>query len=114
MKELKEIESYNGQAALLLSSSTDKIAQDPEQAKEKERESKNPDQGKGNRTRYLMKRASPGITPPPRTGDGSWTHYQPKRASPETSPPLAESRNKSNMLPFKKSYAETQTIPSTG
>ena len=61
-----------------------------------------------------MKRASPGITSPPRTGDGSWTHYQPKRASPETSPPLAESRTNPTCCPSKRATPRPKRPPAPG
>ena len=89
MKELKEIESCNVPTASLLSSSADKIARTLEQERGRDKEDQDPDQGKGNWTRYLMKRASPVTISPPATGKGTWTRYLMKRAGPETTSPSA-------------------------
>ena len=110
-KELKETESYNGQAALLLSSSTDEIAQAQEQTKKQGQITNNHDPEKENRPRYLTKRSSAGTTAPPRTGDGSGTHDQPKRANPETSPPLAESRKIPKGCPSKRVKPDPKRPP---
>ena len=114
MEELKGIESYSGPTALLLSSSIDKIARAPEKGNRKERQNQNPDQGRGNRTRYLMKRAGPGTTSPPAKGEGIWTRYLMKRAGPETMSPPATGKGIPSCYPMKRATPRTTPSPAPG
>ena len=91
MKELKEIESYNGPTASLLSSSADKIARTLEQEKGKGQRRPRPGPGKGKLDTLPNEESGPGDHFTPSNGQG-----------------------KPNTLPYEESKAEDHLTPSSG